>query len=94
SLAAPQRARQPGYERLLDHPARYLCDLSGQFPVESFREAKAFLAQAGRGVAVQDVRHLEMTAMADALLASLPVDDVAEPVDAGVLWEAQAGVVD
>ncbi|WP_230018847.1 hypothetical protein [Pseudomonas savastanoi] len=94
SLAAPQRARQPGYERLLDHPARYLCDLSGQFPVESFREAKAFLAQAGRGVAVQDVRHLELTAMADALLASLPIEADAEPVDAGVLWEAQAGVVD
>nr|WP_117140342.1 toxin VasX [Pseudomonas amygdali] len=94
SLAAPQRARQPGYERLLDHPARYLCDLSGQYPVESFREAKAFLAQAGRGVAVQDVRHLELTAMADALLASLPIAADAEPVDAGVLWEAQAGVVD
>ncbi|MDU8497943.1 toxin VasX [Pseudomonas syringae] len=94
SLAAPQRARQPGYERLLDHPARYLCDLSGQFPVESFREAKAFLAQAGRGVAVQDVRRLELTATADALLASLPIEADAEPVDAGVLWEAQAGVVD
>ncbi|WP_257110775.1 toxin VasX [Pseudomonas ficuserectae] len=94
SLAAPQRARQPGYERLLDHPARYLCDLSGQFPVESFREAKAFLAQTGRGVAVQDVRRLELTAMADALLASLPIEADAEPVDAGVLWEAQAGVVD
>ncbi|WP_117147860.1 toxin VasX [Pseudomonas amygdali] len=94
SLAAPQRARQPGYERLLDHPARYLCDLSGQFPVESFREAKAFLAQAGRGVAVQDVRRLELTAMADALLASLPIEADAEPVDAGVLWETQAGVVD
>ncbi|MCR8717076.1 hypothetical protein NVV30_00010 [Pseudomonas syringae] len=94
SLAAPQRARQPGFERLLDHPARYLCDLSGQFPVESFRQAKAFLAEATRGIAVQDVRHLELTAMADALLASLPIEADAEPVDAGVLWEAQAGVVD
>ncbi|POD75893.1 hypothetical protein BKM17_12885 [Pseudomonas syringae group genomosp. 3] len=94
SLAAPQRARQPGFERLLDHPARYLCDLSGQFPVESFRQAKAFLAEAARGITVQDVRHLELTAMADALLASLPVDADAEPVDAGVLWEAQAGAVD
>ncbi|GAO93504.1 hypothetical protein PSA5_12325 [Pseudomonas syringae pv. actinidiae] len=94
SLAAPQRARQPGYERLLDHPARYLCDLSGQYPVESFRQAKAFLAEAARGITVQDVRHLELTAMADALLASLPVEADAEPVDAGVLWEAQAGVVD
>ncbi|WP_122564522.1 hypothetical protein [Pseudomonas viridiflava] len=94
SLAAPQRARQPGYERLLDHPARYLCDLSGQYPVESFRQAKVFLAEAARGIAVQDVRHLELTAMADALLTSLPIEADAEPVDAGVLWEAQAGVVD
>ncbi|WP_235814807.1 hypothetical protein [Pseudomonas syringae group genomosp. 3] len=94
SLAAPQRARQPGFERLLDHPARYLCDLSGQYPVESFRQAKAFLAEAARGIAVQDVRHLELTAMADALLASLPIEADAEPVDAGVLWEAQAAVVD
>ncbi|MCF5244997.1 toxin VasX, partial [Pseudomonas syringae] len=94
SLAAPQRARQPGFERLLDHPARYLCDLSGQYPVESFRQAKVFLAEAARGIAVQDVRHLELTAMADALLASLPIEADAEPVDAGVLWEAQAGVVD
>lgn len=94
SLAAPQRARQPGFERLLDHPARYLCDLSGQFPVESFRQAKAFLAEAARGITVQDVRHLELTAMADALLASLPVEVDAEPVDAGVLWEAQAGAID
>ncbi|RMV66380.1 toxin VasX [Pseudomonas coronafaciens] len=94
SLAAPQRARQPGYERLLDHPARYLCDLSGQFPVESFRQARAFLAQADRGITVQNVRHLELTAMADALLASLPVEDDAEPVDAGVLWEAQTSVAD
>ncbi|WP_017709162.1 hypothetical protein [Pseudomonas syringae] len=94
SLAAPQRARQPGFERLLDHPARYLCDLSGQFPVESFRQAKAFLAEAARGITVRDVRHLELTAMADALLASLPIEADAEPVDAGVLWEAQAGAVD
>ncbi|WP_122247134.1 toxin VasX, partial [Pseudomonas syringae group genomosp. 3] len=94
SLAAPQRARQPGFERLLDHPARYLCDLSGQYPVESFRQAKVFLAEAARGIAVQDVRHLELTAMADALLASLPIEADAEPVDAGALWEAQAGVVD
>uniref|UniRef100_UPI00062048B9 toxin VasX n=4 Tax=Pseudomonas avellanae TaxID=46257 RepID=UPI00062048B9 len=94
SLAAPQRVRQPGFERLLDHPARYLCDLSGQYPVESFRQAKAFLAEAARGIAVQDVRHLELTAMADALLTGLPVEGDAEPVDAGVLWEAQASVVD
>ncbi|MCF5559006.1 toxin VasX [Pseudomonas syringae] len=94
SLAAPQRARQPGYERLLDHPARYLCDLSGQFPVESFREAKAFLAQAARGTTVQGIKHLEPTAMADALLASLPVETDGETNDTYTLWEAQTNSVD
>lgn len=94
SLAAPQRARQPGYERLLDHPARYLCDLSGQFPVESFREAKAFLAQAARGTTVQGIKHLELTAMADALLASLPVETDGETNDTDTLWEAQTNAVD
>ncbi|WP_440784459.1 toxin VasX [Pseudomonas syringae] len=94
SLAAPQRARQPGYERLLDHPARYLCDLSGQFPVESFREAKAFLAQAARGTTVQGIKHLELTAMADALLASLPVETDGETNDTDTLWEAQPNAVD
>ncbi|WP_122224141.1 hypothetical protein [Pseudomonas syringae group genomosp. 3] len=94
SLAAPQRARQPGYERLLDHPARYLCDLSGQFPAESFRQAKAFLAQAARGTAAQDDGALELTAMADALLASLPAETQDETVDTDTLWQAQSNADD
>ncbi|SDX79022.1 hypothetical protein SAMN05444064_1503 [Pseudomonas syringae] len=94
SLAAPQRARQPGYERLLDHPARYLCDLSGQFPAESFRQAKAFLAQAARGTAAQDDGALELTAMADALLASLPAETQDETVDTDTLWQAQPNADD
>lgn len=42
TLAAPQRARRPGYEWLLDHPARYICDLSGKMPEEAQRTAQAF----------------------------------------------------
>ncbi|MEB0043770.1 hypothetical protein, partial [Pseudomonas sp. MH10] len=49
SRVAPQRARQPGYEWLLDQPARYLCDLSGQFPVRALSEAHAHVTRSERG---------------------------------------------
>src|SRR5690606_33922528 len=42
TLAAPQRQRQPGYEWLLDHPARYICDLSGEMPQQAQSLAQAF----------------------------------------------------
>ncbi|WP_122571519.1 hypothetical protein [Pseudomonas viridiflava] len=93
SLAAPQRARQPGYERLLDHPALYLCDLSGQFPARALEQANTFLAEADKGRAVRDTHYLELSALADAMQASLPAGEE-DSTDNLVLWEAQPGVTD
>ncbi|WP_122845770.1 hypothetical protein [Pseudomonas viridiflava] len=93
SLAAPQRARQPGYERLLDHPAFYLCDLSGQFPAKALEQANAFLAEADQGRAVRDTHYLELSALTDAMQASLPAGED-DSTDNLVLWEAQPGVTD
>lgn len=93
SLAAPQRARQPGYERLLEHPALYLCDLSGQFPARALEQANAFLAEADQGRAVRDTHYLELSALADAMQASLPAGEE-DSTDNLVLWEAQPGVTD
>ncbi|MCD6003139.1 hypothetical protein KDX38_28780, partial [Pseudomonas sp. CDFA 602] len=97
ALAAPQRTRQPGYERLLDHPALYLCDLSGQYPVTALEQAKAFLAQADEGTAPPNTLALELTAVSDALLITLPSDTEQEtqnPTDTTALWNAQPSVVD
>ncbi|MCF5708278.1 hypothetical protein GIV19_13375 [Pseudomonas syringae] len=92
SLVAPQRARQPGYERLLDHPALYLCDLSGQFPVKALEQANTFLAEADKGNAVKDTHCLELAALADAMRASMPAEE--ESTDSWVLWAAQPAVTD
>ncbi|BBN57950.1 hypothetical protein TRE132_60750 [Pseudomonas chlororaphis subsp. aurantiaca] len=103
SVAAPQRSRVPGYEWLLDHPGRYLCDLAGQFPVTASQQAKAFLAQCAQGSSPERTELLELSAVADALEASLPAppapkaepgskpEPAAEKVD---LWQAQASVPD
>jgi len=91
SLAAPQRARQPGYERLLDHPALYY--LSGQFPAKAPEQANAFLAEADKGRAVRDTHYLELSALADAMQAGLPAGEE-DSTDNLVLWEAQPAVTD
>ncbi|MEB0150884.1 hypothetical protein, partial [Pseudomonas sp. CCC2.2] len=49
SLVAPQRVRQPGYEWLLDQPGRYLCDLSGQFPVIALSAARQHVVRCEKG---------------------------------------------
>ncbi|WP_322740736.1 toxin VasX [Pseudomonas saponiphila] len=101
SVAAPQRPRAPGYEWMLEHPGSYLCDLSGQFPVEASTQAKAFLQACATGNAAQP--HgvaLELTAIADALEASLPAPEP-EPgskpeaeSEKKDLWLAQDSVAD
>ncbi|MEE4340288.1 hypothetical protein V2J66_01535 [Pseudomonas alliivorans] len=93
SLVAPQRARQPGYERLLEHPALYLCDLSGQFPAKALEQANAFLAEADKGSAIKDTHSLELSALADAMQASLPAGEE-DSTDNLVLWEAHPNVSD
>ncbi|MEB0094447.1 hypothetical protein RHM65_08055 [Pseudomonas sp. CCI4.2] len=64
SRVAPQRARQPGYEWLLDQPARYLCDLSGQFPVRALSEAHAHVTRSERGETAYQATPLETGAWA------------------------------
>lgn len=101
SVAAPQRPRAPGYEWMLEHPGSYLCDLSGQFPVEASTQAKAFLQACATGNAAQP--HgvaLELTAIAEALEASLPAPEP-EPgskpeaeSEKKDLWLAQDSVAD
>ncbi|WP_165676040.1 hypothetical protein [Metapseudomonas otitidis] len=49
ALAAPQRLRQPGYEWLLEHPARHLCDLSGAWLAQAKQTAAAFLEGCASG---------------------------------------------
>lgn len=100
SVAAPQRSREPGYEGLLDHPGRYLCDLSGQFPVTASKKAKAFLQACTKGTSenndpVQRTELLELSAVTDALAASMLApaapDNKETPTD---VWIAQASVAD
>ncbi|BAQ83656.1 toxin VasX [Pseudomonas sp. St29] len=101
SVAAPQRPREPGYEWMLEHPGSYLCDLSGQFPVQASTQAKVFLQAYAAGNAEQP--HgvaLELTAIADALEASLPAPEPesgSTPEAEGEkadLWQAQDSVAD
>lgn len=100
NVAAPQRPREPAYEWLLDHPGRYLCDLSGQYPATASQQAKAFLAQCAEGRSPERTELLELSAIADALEASLPAPK-AEPgskpepaAETADLWQAQASVPD
>lgn len=93
SLVAPQRVRQPGYERLLDHPALYLCDLLGQFPAKAREQANAFLDEADNGRTINDTLSLELSALADAMQARLPADDE-DATDSLTLWQAQPYATD
>ncbi|MCE4055149.1 hypothetical protein [Pseudomonas sp. Au-Pse12] len=101
SVTAPQRPREPGYEWMLEHPGSYLCDLSGQFPIEASTQAKAFLDACIAGSAEQPhAVSLELTAIADALQASLPAPEPkpgSKPEAEGEkadLWQAQDSVAD
>ncbi len=97
SLVAPQRARAQIFEYLLEHPARYLCDLSGQFPDQEYRRAMAFLNQGMLGEKTSPTHLLELSAVADALSRSLktaqpPAGEAAPPEED--VWQAQPGATD
>ena len=107
SLTAPQRIREPGYERFLDHPGRYICDLSGQFPVESKQAAQSYLDSCEHIQPQEDTRLLELEAWSSCLTELIATDHPpsvsdnnadesgADPdTDSGVLWEAQDAAVD
>lgn len=94
-LAAPQRARQSGFEYVLEHPGRYVCDLSGQFPVQRKTEAQACLDQWEQGTTSALPETFESSAWADCLAALL--DQLREknpPADEADLWQPQPTVTD
>ncbi|KAF1072463.1 MAG: hypothetical protein GAK45_00200 [Pseudomonas citronellolis] len=99
TVVAPQRPRAQGFEYLLDHPARYLCDLSGQFPVLEAKRAAGFLASADQGEQSPSDTLLETTAVADALGSEVvpagpAATDKTQPPSANALWEAQPALSD
>ncbi|ARU87302.1 hypothetical protein [Pseudomonas sp. M30-35] len=99
SLPAPQRVREPDYEWLLNHPGRYICDLTGQFPVQSKQTAQSYLDSCEQKAPQQDTRLLELeawrTCLTDLVKRSQPAtSDAAEDEPAPSLWEAQPAVAD
>jgi len=94
-LVAPQRARQSGFEYVLEHPGHYVCDLSGQYAVQRQAEAQACLNQWEQGATPSIPETFETSAWADSLAArvaqlrgTVPTDEDAD------LWQAQPTVVD
>lgn len=95
SLIAPQRARQSGFEYVLEHPGRYVCDLSGQFAAQRKTEARACLDQWEQGATPALPATFESSAWADGLatlLAQLRRETPA--TDEADLWQPQPTVTD
>ncbi|MHC8390479.1 toxin VasX [Pseudomonas sp. MDT2-39-1] len=95
SLIAPQRARQSGFEYVLEHPGRYACDLSGQFAAQRKTEAKACLDQWEQGATPALPATFESSAWADGLATLLEQLRGKTPnADEADLWQPQPTVVD
>lgn len=90
TVPAPQRARQVGFEWMLDQPAQYLCDLSGEFLTNAFNDARQHVQVCEKGTAPYRPRLLETGAWAQRLEQILATD--AE--DSMGLWEAHPPVAD
>lgn len=94
-LVAAQRARQSGFEYLLEHPGRYVCDLSGQFAAQRKAEAKGCLDQWEQGATPALPETLETSAWADCLATLLDqLREKTPPADEADLWQPQPIVVD
>lgn len=95
SLIAPQRARQSGFEYVLEHPGRYVCDLSGQFAAQRKTEAEACLDQWEQGATPALPETFESSAWADCLATLLDQLRGKTPnADDADLWQPQPTVVD
>ncbi|WP_448646703.1 hypothetical protein [Pseudomonas mohnii] len=95
SLIAPQRARQSGFEYGLEHPGRYLCDLSGQFAAQRKFEARRCLAQWEQGATPDVPATFESSAWADCLATLLQrLQGKTPPDDEADLWQPRPTVVD
>ena len=90
SVVAPQRARQPGFEWLLDQPARYLCDLSGQFPPIALGDARRHVLRCEKGEVAYQATDVETGAWAHwQQQVCSPGDELAIE-----LWQEQPAVPD
>lgn len=98
SLAAPQRTRRPGYEWLLDHPGRYVCDLSGKMPEDAQKAAQAFADSCERASPSTPDSLLEsgaLQACVEKHLATTQADaDKTAAQSALEFWQAQAAEPD
>lgn len=98
SLAAPQRTRSPGYEWLLDHPGRYICDLSGKMPEDAQKAAQAFSDSCERASPSTPDSLLESGALQACVERHLPTTqtdaDNTAAQSALELWQAQAAEPD
>jgi len=90
SVPAPQRARQVGFEWMLDQPAHYLCDQSGLFLAKAFKDARYHVKACDEGTAPYCPRVLETGAWAQRL------EQILEPAadNGNGLWEPQPPVMD
>lgn len=96
TLAAPQRQRQPGYEWLLDHPARYICDLSGEMPQEAQSLAQAFSDSCEAANPAPPDLLLETSALqtcVEKYLSPSQADENETPEQTG-LWQAHSSETD
>src|SRR5690554_762689 len=61
-LCAPQRQRQPGHEWLLDQPARYICDLSGEYMAQALANTRETVSTWREGISIEPPRQFESEA--------------------------------
>ena len=90
SVPAPQRARQVGFEWMLDQPAHYLCDQSGLFLAKAFKDARYHVKACEEGTAPYCPRLVETGAWAQRL------EQILEPAaeNGNGLWEPQPPITD
>ncbi len=84
SFPAPQRARQIGFEWMLDQPSHYVCDLSGEFLATAFNDARQHVLACEKGDAPYRPQLLETGAWAQRL------EQIVAPTaeENNGLWEA------
>ena len=61
-LCAPQRQRQPGHEWLLDQPARYISDLSGEYMGQALASTRETVNTWRKGISTEPSREFESEA--------------------------------
>jgi hypothetical protein len=89
SIPAPQRARQIGLEWMLDQPANYLCDLSGQYSGSARQAARLHVQNCEKGTESYIPLRLETGAWAKCL------EQTCQPYQSDdELWQANPAATD